>query len=104
MAHDITERKQAEKELRESETKFKSLVESTSDMIWETNLQGKYTYVSPQFTNLLGYPPEEVIGKSPFEFIYHENIAEIISNSEDIVKQSKPFNSLVNKYLSLIHI
>lgn len=98
MAHDITERKQAEKELRESETKFKSLVESTSDMIWETNLQGKYTYVSPQFTNLLGYPPEEVIGKSPFEFIYHENIAEIISNSEDIVKQSKPFNSLVNKY------
>ena len=98
MAHDITERKQAEEVLRESEIKFKSLVESTSDMIWETNLQGKYTYVSPQFTNLLGYPPEEVIGKSPFEFIYHENIAEIISNSDSIVQQSKPFNSLVNKY------
>ena len=98
MAHDITERKRAEEVLRESETKFKSLVESTSDMIWETNLQGKYTYVSPQFTNLLGYPPEEVIGRSPFEFIYHENISEIISNSDNIVQQKKPFNSLVNKY------
>jgi len=95
---DVTERKRVEDTLRESETKFKSLVESTSDMIWETNLEGKYTYVSPQFESLLGYTPENVIGKSPFEFIADDNIADIISNSATIVNKAAPFSSFVNKY------
>ena len=95
---DVTERKKAEETLRESETKFKSLVESTSDMIWETNMEGVYTYVSPQFENLLGYKTEEVIGKSPFSFISDDNISEITSHSDEIVRKATPFSSLVNKY------
>ncbi len=95
---DVTERKKAEETLRESEVKFKSLVESTSDMIWETNTAGKYTYVSPQFEKLLGYSPEEAVGQSPFLFIVDENIHRIITNSDSIVSKAVPFNSLVNKY------
>jgi PAS domain S-box-containing protein len=95
---DVTERQRAEEILRESETKFKSLVESTSDMIWETNLEGKYTYISPQFENLLGYLPEEVIGTSPFQYIASENIGDIITQSDEIVKKAVPFSALVNKY------
>lgn len=95
---DVTDRKKAEETLRESETKFKSLVESTSDMIWETGIDGLYTYVSPQFEILLGYPPAEVIGKSPFFFIADENITNIKENSDLIVSKKAPFNSLVNKY------
>jgi PAS domain S-box-containing protein len=98
MAQDITERKRAEEILRESEIKFKSLVESTSDMIWETNLQGKYTYVSPQFECLLGYAIDEVLGKSPFDFIFHENISEIRSQSDAVIQDGIPFSSFVNKY------
>jgi len=96
--HDVTERKKAEETLRESESKFKSLVESTSDMIWETNIDGQYTYVSPQFENLLGYSFEETIGKSPFSFIADNNISKIIKHSDAIVEKATPFNSLVNKY------
>ena len=96
--HDVTERKKAEETLRESESKFKSLVESTSDMIWETNIDGLYTYVSPQFENLLGYTFEETLGKSPFFFIADNNISKIIKNSDAIVEKAIPFNSLVNKY------
>ena len=96
--HDVSERKRSEEILRESETKFKSLVESTSDMIWETTLEGKYAYVSPQFENLLGYSPEDVIGTSPFDYVADENIAVIILQSDSIVKKAIPFNSLVNKY------
>jgi PAS domain S-box-containing protein len=95
---DVTERKKAEETLRESEFKFKSLVESTSDMIWETNIDGLYTYVSPQFQNLLGYTLEEVIGKSPFFFVADENITSVKDNSDLIVSKKTPFNSLVNKY------
>jgi PAS domain S-box-containing protein len=95
---DVTERKKAEEILRESEIKFKSLVESTSDMIWETSIDGLYTYVSPHFENLLGYSLEEVIGKSPFSFIADENISDIVSQSDSIVQKATSFNSLVNKY------
>jgi PAS domain S-box-containing protein len=98
ICRDVTERKKSEETLRESETKFKSLVESTSDMIWETDLEGVYTYVSPQFEHLLGYKLEEVIGKSPFYFVCDENIVEVRANSDQIVSQAAPFSTLVNKY------
>jgi len=98
---DVTERKKAEETLRESEAKFKSLVESTSDLIWETNIEGKYTYLSPQFEELLGYSPDEVVGKSPFSFIADENIKDIITQSDTIVRKAAPFSSLINKYKHL---
>jgi PAS domain S-box-containing protein len=55
--------------LRESEAKFRALVESTSDWIWEVDERGVYTYSSPQVHGLLGYTAEEVIGKTPFELM-----------------------------------
>ena len=95
---DVTERKRSEEILRESETKFKSLVESTSDLIWETSTEGNYTYVSPQFETLLGYTAEEVIGKSPYHFMEGHNGPEEISESGSIVNPATPFNFLVNKF------
>lgn len=69
MEQGIRARKAAEKALRESEEKFRSLVESTSDWIWETNQQGVYTYASPRVYGLLGYATNEVIGKTPFDLM-----------------------------------
>ncbi|MHB8370330.1 MAG: PAS domain-containing protein, partial [Leptospirales bacterium] len=58
-------RREAEKALVESEAKFRGLVESSSDWIWETDERGVFTYASPQVRDLLGYSPEEVLGKKP---------------------------------------
>ncbi len=63
VCRDITERKQADEALVEAEKKYKSLVEATSDLIWEADAQGKYTFVSPNIKDLLGYEVEEVVGK-----------------------------------------
>jgi PAS domain S-box-containing protein/putative nucleotidyltransferase with HDIG domain len=48
---------------------FRALVEPTSDQIWELNGRAAYTYISPQVYGTLGYRPEEVLGKTPFDFV-----------------------------------
>lgn len=56
-------------ELRKSEARFRVLVESSSDLIWEVDAHGTYTYVSPKIVDLLGYTPEEIIGRTPFDLM-----------------------------------
>jgi len=56
-----------EGKLRESYSKYKALIETTSDFIWEMDASGKYTYCSPQMEEIWGIKPEEMIGKTPFE-------------------------------------
>lgn len=55
--------------LRKSEDKFRQLVETTSDWIWEIDKDFKYSYSSPQIEVLLGYKPQDFIGRTPFEFM-----------------------------------
>ncbi len=96
--HDITERKKAEVTIKQSEGKYKSLVESTSDIIWETNTEGLYTYLSPQFKQILGYSPEESLGKSPYDFISDDLLSEVNARIDTSEETMNPFYLLVNKF------
>ena len=55
--------------LQESEEKYRSLVESTCDCLWEVDEQGRFTYLNPNFQELTGYTSAEFIGRTPMEFI-----------------------------------
>lgn len=66
---EIAERQHTEEQLRSSEERFRNLVETSSDWVWETDENYIYTYSSPQVYNILGYQPEQVIGKTPFDLM-----------------------------------
>jgi len=66
---DITEHNRAKKALLESEERFRDLITTTADIVWQTDDHITFVYVSPQVEGILGYTPEELIGKNPFGFL-----------------------------------
>ncbi len=94
IAFDITERKNAENSLRKSEEKFRNLVEATNDWVWETDSSGKFTYSSPKIFDYLGYHPQHVLGKKPFEFMPAKEAAQLSNIFIELSKNPKPFEML----------
>jgi PAS domain S-box-containing protein len=93
---DITERKKIEQSLKESEGWFKSLVESTSDWIWQVDENVKYTYASPKINDILGYEPQEILGKMPFDLMPKNEALKISKVFEKITSNKIPFRNLEN--------
>jgi PAS domain S-box-containing protein len=65
----ITEERRAEEALRESELLFRSLVENISDLILNVDEACTFTYVSPKSQEIFGYTPEEMLQKTPCDFM-----------------------------------
>ena len=70
---EIAERWRAEKKLRASEKRFRTLVQNASDLIAVIDADGTLQYLSPSYERILGYPPAERIGASSFDYIYDDD-------------------------------
>lgn len=78
------------------EDRYRTLVEHVSDWIWEVDENGIYTYASPRIKDILGYSPDEVIGKTPFDLMEPEEGKRIAPIFEYHVKNKLPIKSLEN--------
>jgi diguanylate cyclase (GGDEF)-like protein/PAS domain S-box-containing protein len=72
---DVTERKLTEEKLVKSEQWFRLLADYSTDMISRHSPEGLYLYVSPVCFNLLGYQPDELIGKAAYDFFHPDDVA-----------------------------
>jgi PAS domain S-box-containing protein len=86
---DITEWKKAEKELKESEEKFKNIANRSSDVIVVTNGKGIIDYISPSVKKISNFSQQECIGKSFFKFIYKTDIPRVTKHFYQTIKNHK---------------
>lgn len=77
---EIRDHQLALKALKESESRFRNLTETTSDFIWEIDREGNYTYASPKSLHILGYPPEQLINRKSLLFRDDENSKKFARN------------------------
>jgi PAS domain S-box-containing protein len=63
------QRRESDRALRHSEERYRQVVESSGDCVWEADAEGRITYCSDQVQDVLGYPPEAMVGRTPFEFL-----------------------------------
>ena len=70
MVADITERKRAENAIRDGELRYRRIVETTNEGVWLLDAKLQNSYVNRRMAEMLGYEPEEMIGRSVFDFYF----------------------------------
>ena len=78
-----------------------SILDYNTDWIWEVDAQGRYTYSSNACRVLLGRPPEDVVGRTPFDFMPDGEQQRVMRIFQQYASTHSAFRGLV---LSLIHI
>lgn len=94
------EREGLMKSLRESKERFRNLLETTSDWIWETDAEGRYTYSSPRVYDLLGYQPEEILNKTLVDIAMPQQADNLGLTYEKLLQAGEPFNGLEHTCLT----
>jgi PAS domain S-box-containing protein len=84
-ASDARERRRAEEDLRKSEERFRNFVENINEVIIAFDLDRRFTYVSPVVKDLLGYRPEEIVGKPVTDYIFKDDVPLVLQNLERVL-------------------
>ncbi|MEG3894574.1 MULTISPECIES: EAL domain-containing protein [unclassified Microcoleus] len=95
VALDISDRKQAESALRQSEQRFRSLIENATDITIILDAEGIFRYISPSVKRILGYSPHQAIGRSALEAVHPDDCAAIAQTLQKALENPKRSESPV---------
>lgn len=79
------------KDIEKSKERYRSLVETTSDWIWEMSHTGYFTYSSPNVRNILGYTSDDIMGRTLLDLCVPAEQQSIRETFADLLAQEKPF-------------
>ena len=97
---DITAQREMEKAILRSEQRFKDITLSMGDWIWEVDTEGVYTFLAGKVDEVLGYPTEDVLGKTPFDFMPEDEAQRIRAVFTELIKDRRPIQDLENKNIT----
>jgi len=98
---DVTERISMNVALQSSNERFKQVTEYVEELVWEVDATGMYTYVNTIMEKMLGYSPEEVVGKKHFYDFFHPNDKEDLKRAAfSVFKKKGPFKGLINRNIA----
>ena len=93
-------RRAAEKALRQSEQRFRDIAQAAGEFVWENDLEGRFTYVSPRVVDYTGYTAEEIVGHAAVEFMPPGEGERIRQWLEENTKPDRSFRSMEHMFLS----
>ncbi|PWB35401.1 diguanylate cyclase [Pseudomonas sp. SDI] len=79
--------------------RLREIIAHNSDWIWEVDREGRYTFCSEHSRHLLGYAPEQVLGRTPFDFMPADEAARVGALFAGIIAEQRPFSGLINRNL-----
>jgi PAS domain S-box-containing protein len=104
LAHSITElasakkaEERAEKASEEARARFKNIADIVGDWVWEVDCNGRYTYSNPSVKQVLGYAPEEVLGRHFYDFYPAEEREKLKNVDMKIFARKERFTTFVHK-------
>ena len=87
---DITDRKKAEEALRQSEERYRNILESIEDGYYEVDLAGNLTFFNDSLCRIYGYPKEELIGMNDRQLTDQENAKKLFQTFNKVYRTGEP--------------
>ena len=95
---DITENKEARKILEMSERKYRSVVEQVREVIFQTDAEGRISFINPFWTEITGYTNEETIGKNLLDYVHPDEKKYCVDQFVNIIYHKKPFIRFITRF------
>lgn len=96
---DITARKQAEEALRASEARFRSVIENVKEVIFQTDMQGLWTFLNPSWTEITGFTLEESLGTDFLGYVHPDDRQRNLDLFLPLIERKKDYCRHVIRYV-----